>query len=800
MKAAAAPLSDEDIPTAVKRFRRSVERSIAGLAVTAFLALVSTGEVPAIATVVVLALMTLVIAARRSVAALLDKVGPTLLSLVVALLCGVVTFSGYIIEGLLALVLWLLLIRMAIPRRPRDLFQAIVLTFVMVVGASALTESVEFALPFFAYSAMLVVATTITTAYRAFLTANPDVAPVPAPAPAAAILSLAHLAAPLPRRPRHLRRHWVATSTCLILVCATLFLLIPRFSAPGLWLSALRQQDDEQTSGFDEEVRFGELTNIGLDRTLVMRVTREAGRNPGYVRLRGTALDYFGDGAWRRTTEVRATGNFAEEFIDISRRLMIAVPQRDDKEEEGRWLIEVELNRTNHLFVPYAVSWIDWYLDSQWQYLESDPIAASIKVVDREKRSQLRYSTGFRQLGESSQYADLFRPGAPTLQESLEDRSSEVADRRSRQLLSTIRLIRSKNLQLPEQIRQDRRVAALAREMSDGATDRLTIALRLEHALQTRYSYSLTSQVADRGRVVQEFLFDTRQGHCEHFATAMAMLLRSIDIPARIVNGYYSDEFNPVNDAFMVRESNAHSWVEVWFEEVGWLPFDPTPAGGRGSRRDERTLVERWFSHLYDSTKTLWYRYVIDFSYGRQREIFGRLYGLLDPRSYTSSGLFRLQSFRSRGGQRVEMSPGAVGVLLMLLLAATWTSTRVVLRLRRLLSWRPRRHRLGTTMASRWEPSRLIRLVRRETTRRFGLEQNWQARSLRELLARWTEEGLDVGLAARARDTFEQWRYAPPSSAASPAAGPASPPAPGNDIALLAAELRSAFRRLPRRP
>ena len=74
------------------------------------------------------------------------------------------------------------------------------------------------------------------------------------------------------------------------------------------------------------------------------------------------------------------------------------------------------------------------------------------------------------------------------------------------------------------------------------------------------------------------FLFESRAGHCEYFATAMAVMLRQTGIPARLVNGFRTGEYNALGDAWVVRQYDAHSWVEAYFKPYGWIEFDPTPA------------------------------------------------------------------------------------------------------------------------------------------------------------------------------------------------------------------------------
>ena len=91
----------------------------------------------------------------------------------------------------------------------------------------------------------------------------------------------------------------------------------------------------------------------------------------------------------------------------------------------------------------------------------------------------------------------------------------------------------------------------------------------------TRYDLDVPRE-PDGVDAVDHFLFETQRGFCEHIASAMAVLLRSVGIPTRIVVGYGPGERNPLTGYFEVRQSDAHAWVEVWYPQAGWLPYDPT--------------------------------------------------------------------------------------------------------------------------------------------------------------------------------------------------------------------------------
>jgi transglutaminase-like putative cysteine protease len=130
-------------------------------------------------------------------------------------------------------------------------------------------------------------------------------------------------------------------------------------------------------------------------------------------------------------------------------------------------------------------------------------------------------------------------------------------------------------LQLPETL--PTRVADLAREVTAGATNDYDRVKAIEKYLADNYEYSLDSPVPGPGRdAVDHFLFDSEIGFCEQFASATAVMLRSLGIPARVIAGYTPGSHNPFTGYYEVRNSDAHAWVEVWFPNVGWYEFDPT--------------------------------------------------------------------------------------------------------------------------------------------------------------------------------------------------------------------------------
>jgi protein-glutamine gamma-glutamyltransferase len=134
--------------------------------------------------------------------------------------------------------------------------------------------------------------------------------------------------------------------------------------------------------------------------------------------------------------------------------------------------------------------------------------------------------------------------------------------------------MRKTYLQLPT---LDPRIPELMKQITAHANNPYDKAKTLESYLRSHFGYTLDLSGPPPADPLAYFLFQKRAGHCEYFAAAMTVMLRTAGIPARYVNGFLDGEYNSVGGDFVVRASDAHSWVEVYFPGFGWLTFDPTP-------------------------------------------------------------------------------------------------------------------------------------------------------------------------------------------------------------------------------
>jgi hypothetical protein len=180
-------------------------------------------------------------------------------------------------------------------------------------------------------------------------------------------------------------------------------------------------------------------------------------------------------------------------------------------------------------------------------------------------------------------------------------------------------------LQLPASL--DTRVGSLAWTVARqaGALNAYDAARAIEAHLNGNayggdYRYSLEMR-AKGPDPLSDFLFNVRAGHCEYFATAMAVMLRTLRIPARVVNGFQAGEYNAAADAYVVRQADAHSWVEVYFPESdAWVTFDPTPADGRPAGTSGAGLLGA-FHRYADALELFWIQHVVAYDRQGQREL-----------------------------------------------------------------------------------------------------------------------------------------------------------------------------------
>ena len=162
-------------------------------------------------------------------------------------------------------------------------------------------------------------------------------------------------------------------------------------------------------------------------------------------------------------------------------------------------------------------------------------------------------------------------------------------------------------LQLPE---KKETIVALARQIVVKARSPEQKVQSVIAYLQGNFTYSLNPKRDKRFLPLEDFLLHSREGYCEHFATAAAVLLRGAGVPTRLVSGFLHGEWNSLGRYFMVRQRDSHTWIEAYLPDKGWVPFDPTPAAQAKALVPTISSLYRY----YDFLKLKWNRYIIRYS------------------------------------------------------------------------------------------------------------------------------------------------------------------------------------------
>lgn len=191
--------------------------------------------------------------------------------------------------------------------------------------------------------------------------------------------------------------------------------------------------------------------------------------------------------------------------------------------------------------------------------------------------------------------------------------------------------------------RQNPRTIALGRQWAAENPDpRRVIGRALQH-FNAQFTYTLEPPLLESADPYDEFLFDKKRGFCEHYAGAFALLMRAAGIPSRVVTGYQGGEVNPLNRELIVRQADAHAWVEVWLEGEGWVRIDPTSAvsplridGGINAALGpigvipsliaaDRLGVLASVRFAWDALNSQWNQWVLGYNMDRQRQFLSRL-------------------------------------------------------------------------------------------------------------------------------------------------------------------------------
>jgi protein-glutamine gamma-glutamyltransferase len=493
----------------------------------------------------------------------------------------------------------------------RDDLYSYFIAFGQLLLASVLTVDVAYFVVFVAFVVCLVWALMLTRLARAVEQDQARQHPG-RPVPAAAW----HRLAPLVRWP------WLAAVAALALAVLVgtmvLFFALPRLQASFLTASLL---PPVHVSGFSEQVRLGEIGMVQLSDEPVMRIraTDREGTPVSASALywHGLAMDRFDGRTWSLSDPRKISLGW------------VGSSGADGPPSRQPWTLRQEI---------------------------------TLEAIDSDVLFHVATATGiygtFREL-EAARTDGFYVPGLPVRRTYTVYSSPVGADPDRLRTLDprdSDAALLERYTQLPASMSP--RVAAITRGWVEGARTPLDEALLLQERFRTRFTYSLSQPAAASPDPLLAFLDEVQEGHCEYFATAMTAMLRTRGIPARVVNGFQGGEWNPVGGYHLVRQRDAHSWVEVHFPGLGWIVFDPTPVGAGGLRGRARIRMLARLAAWGDYGRVRWSELMLD--YGLDNQAWGlqrALAFLSGDRSFSLVGLL-LEGPRGATGRGSERRAG----------------------------------------------------------------------------------------------------------------------------------------------
>ncbi|MDZ7639936.1 MAG: transglutaminaseTgpA domain-containing protein [Bryobacterales bacterium] len=566
----------------------------------------------------------------------------------------VLWWSGDFIQATVHLIFFLALLKLLSAQGNRDHLALLVLSFLLLVVAAVLSSDFLFFVFLLGFLTFSVMSFTSLELRRSLAVHRV-------------------VAAGARRLPLRLTLVSLLISGGILAMSLGLFYALPRSAKAALNQFLLQRP---ASSGFAREVvlgRFGELTQ---NPAVVMRIReidldRQAPAPPFPTHWRGATLTQFDGQRWSNPSQRGELTRIA------SNEIFLASPaQRRREGRRGGYEVHLSSQLGEFLFMPGLAE----FLRIEQGYL--------FRYLDRTVRLPLAPK-------DDLEYAVF----------SYFDSEWELAEGRMASLSSTeLGTLRGEDLlRLPP---IDPRIEELARSVTEGYPNPLDKARILSSYLRGNYRYSLDGNRLPTAQPLSRFLFESRQGHCEYFASALAVMLRSIGIPSRVVTGFLATEYNPLTGWHVVRMSDAHSWVEVWLPDRGWFGFDPTPSTRRQPMSQLLARLRLW----QDAIDTFWQDWVLAYDLGRQLTLAGSA-------EAASRGLreFALHAIDTVHAEDVKRLAGAASLALAAIL--------LVLLLRRI--WLRRRPSLRV-VASSDEASRIYTKMLRSLASRGYAKPSWQ--------------------------------------------------------------------------
>ena len=570
--------SGKRVPEAIERY---FQVSLFLLLITGFVTLAGTGKLDVFSVVFVLGALAIrgVHLARRQQFSIPER-WTNAFTVVYVLVYAVDFFlvSRDFVNATVHLVLFGMVVKIFSIHRDRDLFYLGVLAFLMVLAASVLTVNTIF-LGGFALFLLVAIATFISFEMRRAARGADSVQPLSA--------------MPSRQRPdvarvnRSLSRMALALTVTILLGATFLFFLLPRIS--GGYLGSITRGSDP-VSGFRDNIQLGQIGRIQQSSQVVMHVQINGEHGAYDGKLRGAVLSRFDGKSWADTPRYMNVMNSRLGRYDLSNETLAADP----------YLEHVSANHKTQM-MPYRILMEPTMSSVLFLAKGTVELEGTFRQIAYDSAQSYINLDGTHPTNAYWGVANITPPDAAELRTAGNDYPNRIAIR---------------YLQLPS---LDPRVAALARKVTAGAPTAYDKAHAVESFLQQNYAYTLELPGATADPLAN-FLFERRQGHCEYFASAMAVMLRTLGIPTRVVTGFRGGEYNDLTGSYIIRGRDAHAWVEVFFPNQGWVTFDPTayaPAQGP-------SFIGRL--QLYaDALNEFWHEWVVNYDFAHQRTLTAQL-------------------------------------------------------------------------------------------------------------------------------------------------------------------------------
>ena len=359
-------------------------------------------------------------------------------------------------------------------------------------------------------------------------------------------------------------------------MAVVLFFLIPRV---GTGYFSRATTPSLLLSGFTESVELGQIGQVKLSSAVVMRVKLISGTPYAVLKWRGISLDGFDGTSWFKTDRRRSS-------LPPSSRGQYTIRPIENVRQVVRYRVLLEPLATTALFGPQRIR----------------AIRGSLPALETDNDD-----------GVYTRFPLLRRVQYEVISEI--PRRHDRRTSRPRTLSRLPNVIQRKYLRLPADT--DPRIRSLAQEITANAATAFDKAAFVETYLKKNYRYTLELTWQPGRQPISTFLFNAKTGHCEYFASSMAILLRAAGVPTRLVNGFLMGDYNPVGDDYIVRQSDAHSWVEVYVDGQ-WVEFDPTPPDP--TEHPSGLLAQ--ISHYVDAAELYWNSYVLTYDATLQLQLF----------------------------------------------------------------------------------------------------------------------------------------------------------------------------------